>query len=180
VLQQIDTPQKLYDEPANVFVAGFIGTPPMNLMLGRIEVEQGAVTVVLGDVRFPIPDRGFERYPKLVGYAGQSVVVGARSEDLHPSDARPELPQLPAKLVNFEALGSETVCYFRVDVPTLGSVEGDDDEAVVETESIVAERPNFVASLPPRVSLRIDEEMFVAIDVARLHFFDEETGAALR
>jgi multiple sugar transport system ATP-binding protein len=180
VLQQIDTPQKLYDEPANVFVAGFIGTPPMNLLLGRVEVEQGAVAVALGDVRFPIPDQGFERYPKLVGYAGQSVVVGVRSDDLHSAAERPDLPQLSAKLVNFEALGSETVCYFRVDVPTVGRVAEEDEDSVADADSLVAMRPNFVASLPPRVSLRIDEEIPVALDSARLHFFDEETGAALR
>jgi len=180
VLQQIDTPQRLYDEPANVFVAGFIGTPPMNLFLGQIEVEHAVVTLVLGDQRFVIPDAGLERYSKLVGYAGQTVVAGARSEDLHAPETRPELQSLSAKLVNLEALGSETICYFRVDVPTIGSVEQVEEPATVDAESIVAERPNFVASFPPRVSPRIDEEVQVAIDTARLHFFDEETGAALR
>jgi len=179
-LQQIDTPQRLYDEPANVFVAGFIGSPPMNLLLGRLEVEQSVVTLMLGDQRFPIPDTALERYSKLVGYAGQTVVVGARSEDLHAPETHPELQCLSAKLVNLEALGSETVCYFRVDVPTIGSVEKVEDLEPVDHESFVAERPNFVASFPPRVSPRIDEVVQVAIDTARLHFFDEETGAALR
>ena len=179
-LQQIDTPQRLYDEPANVFVAGFIGSPPMNLFLGQIEVEHAVVTLVLGDQRFVIPDAGLERYSKLVGYAGQTVVAGARSEDLHAPETRPELQSLSAKLVNLEALGSETICYFRVDVPTIGSVEHVEEPTAVDAESIVAERPNFVASFPPRVSPRIDEEVQVAIDTARLHFFDEETGAALR
>ena len=179
-LQQIDTPQRLYDEPANVFVAGFIGSPPMNLLLGRLEVEQSVVTLMLGDQSFPIPDAALERYSKLVGYAGQTVVVGARSEDLHAPETHPELQCLSAKLVNLEALGSETVCYFRVDVPTIGSVEQVEELTTVDDESIVAERPNFVASFPPRVSPRIDEEVQVAIDTARLHFFDEETGAALR
>jgi multiple sugar transport system ATP-binding protein len=54
-LQQIDTPQRLYDEPANVFVAGFIGTPPMNLLLARVEVDSGVVSLVLGDQRFELP-----------------------------------------------------------------------------------------------------------------------------
>jgi multiple sugar transport system ATP-binding protein len=178
LLQQIDTPQRLYDEPANVFVAGFIGTPPMNLLYGRVEVDQGVVTLGLGEDRFPVPDAAIERYSKLVGYAGQTIIVGARSEDLHAPDVRSDLPCINARLVNLEALGSETVCYFRVDIPTLGSVEG--EEATVEAESIVAERPNFVATFPPRVSPRIDENVRVAVDVARLHFFDGETGASLR
>ena len=179
VLQQIDTPQRLYDEPANVFVAGFIGTPPMNLLVGRVEVAHGTVTLVLGDARFDVPDAALERYPKLVGYAGRAVVVGVRSEDLHTPSDRPQLPTLTPRLLNIEALGSETICYFRLDVPTIGVVETD-EEAATEAESIVAERPNFVASFPPRVSPRLDEEVAVAVDVARLHFFDEETGAALR
>jgi multiple sugar transport system ATP-binding protein len=179
LLQQIDTPQRLYDEPANVFVAGFIGTPPMNLLYGRVEAEHGTVTLVLGDDRFPVPDAAIERYPKLVGYAGQTIVVGARSEDLHAPEARPELSCITARLVNLEALGSETVCYFRVNVDTLGSVEGE-EETTADAESIVAERPNFVATFPPRVSPRIDEDVKVAVDTSRLHFFDGETGAALR
>ena len=178
LLQQIDTPQRLYDEPANVFVAGFIGSPPMNLLHARIEVEQGVVTLVLGEDRFPVPDVALERYSKLVGYAGQPIIVGARSDDLHAPDTRPDLPCIAARLVNLEALGSETVCYFRVDIETLGRVEG--EEETTEAESIVAERPNFVATFPPRVHPRIDENVRVAVDVSRLHFFDGETGASLR
>jgi multiple sugar transport system ATP-binding protein len=180
VLQQIDTPQRLYDEPANVFVAGFIGTPPMNLLVGRVEVEHAVVTLVLGEQRFEVPSAALERYPMLVGYAGGPVVVGARSDDLHATETHPELPSLTARLLNFEALGSETICYFRIDVPTLGRVEVEEELAVTDAESIVAAQPNFIASFPPRVSLRIDEDVAVAVDVARLHFFDEETGAALR
>jgi multiple sugar transport system ATP-binding protein len=179
-LQQIDTPQSLYDEPANVFVAGFIGSPPMNLLQARLEAEGGNVTLVLGEDRFQVPDAAIERYTKLVGYAGQPIIVGARSDDLHSPDTRPDLPCINARLVNLEALGSETVCYFKVDIATLGSVVEEEEEQTVEAESIVAERPNFVASFPPRVHPRIDEDVRVAVDVSRLHFFDGETGAALR
>jgi multiple sugar transport system ATP-binding protein len=180
VLQQVDTPQRLYDEPANAFVAGFIGTPPMNLLVGTVEAERGVVTLALGERRFGVPDAALERYPKLVGYAGRTVVVGARSEDLHAPETHPELPCLTARLLNLEALGSETICYFRIGVETIGSVEAEAEMVAVDAESIVAERPNFVASFPPRVSPRIDEDVLVAVDMARLHFFDQETGAALR
>ena len=179
-LQQIDTPQRLYDEPANVFVAGFIGTPPMNLLLARVEVDSGVVSLVLGDQRFELPAAALERYPKLVGYASHTVVAGVRSEDLHPAAGHPQLPSLTARLLVLESLGSETTCYFRIDLPSLVSVDPVDEPSATEADSIVAERPNLIASFPPRVALRIDEDVQVAIDTARLHFFDEETGAALR
>ena len=90
MLQQIDTPQRLYDEPANVFVAGFIGTPPMNLLVGTRRVnDHGVVTLVLGDTASTVPDAALERYPKLVGYAGQtSSWASAATTSTHRHGAR--------------------------------------------------------------------------------------------
>jgi multiple sugar transport system ATP-binding protein len=180
VLQQIDTPQRLYDEPANLFVAGFMGTPPMNLLRGAVANEQGAVSVTLGTQVLPLPDAALDRYPRLTGYAGGEVVVGVRADDLHPASTHAGLPTIEASLVNMEALGSETICYFHIDVETIGVVEEGDEPTVADGESIVAARPNLVASFPPRVFPRIGETVAVAVDAANLHFFDAETGAALR
>jgi multiple sugar transport system ATP-binding protein len=183
VLQQIDTPQRLYDEPANIFVAGFIGTPPMNLFRAELTSENGSLELALGDQRLALGDPATASHPLLRGYAGGGVVVGVRSEDLHPAVSRPDLSSLSAQLLNVEALGSETIAYLRLDAESVGVHADPEEEALAEAgsaESIVASRPNLVAAFPPRVTLRLDERVPVAIDIAHLHFFDVDTGAALR
>jgi multiple sugar transport system ATP-binding protein len=180
VLQQIDTPQRLYDEPANVFVAGFMGTPPMNLLVGRVANDGGSVSVTLGGQAVVLPDAALDRYAKVAGYAGREIVVGVRADDLHPASTHPGLPTIRAGLVNMEALGSETICYFHVEAETIGVVEEGEEPVTAGAESIVAARPNLVASFPPRVFPRIGEEVEIAVDATNLHFFDQETGAALR
>jgi multiple sugar transport system ATP-binding protein len=183
VLQQIDTPQRLYDEPANVFVAGFIGTPPMNLFVAGLSADHGSLALNLGGQRLELGDDVAARYPLLRGYAAGNVVLGVRSDDLHPAASRPELPTMGAQLLNVEALGSETIAYLRLEAESIGVQADEEEEALAGTgegESIVASRPNLVASFPPRVTLRLDEQVPVAIDTAHLHFFDLDTGAALR
>jgi multiple sugar transport system ATP-binding protein len=182
-LQQIDAPQRLYDEPGNLFVAGFIGTPPMNILAADVRVAEGRVTVSLGGHELEVPDSALERYRGLVSYNGGTVAMGIRSEDLHPAEAVPGLPSLPAHLEVIEALGSETIAFLRIDARTIESgagATGDAVEDVVEEEGIAAARPNLIASFPPRVALRIGDDVAVAVDVAHAHFFDEDTGAALR
>ena len=182
-LQQIDVPQRLYDEPANLFVAGFIGTPPMNILAAEVRVAEGKVTVSLGGQELEVPDAALERYRGLVSYNGGTVAMGIRSEDLHPAEQRPELPRLQAQLELIEALGSETVAFFRLDVRTVltgAGTTGDAVEDIVGEEGISAARPNLVASFPPRVALTIGESVAIGADLTHAHFFDEETGAALR
>ena len=183
VLQQIETPQRLYDEPANLFVAGFIGTPPMNILAADVEVAEGKVTVSLGGHDLEVPDRTLDRYRGLVSYSGRTIAMGIRSEDLHPAERRPELPKLTAHLELLEALGSETVAFFRIDARTIRSgagSTGDAVENVVSEGGITAARPNLVATFPPRLKVHLGEDLEVAVDVDHAHFFDEDTGAALR
>ena len=183
VLQQIETPQRLYDEPANLFVAGFIGTPPMNLLASDVRVAEGKVTVSLGGQPLEVPDTALDRYRGLVSYNGRTVAMGIRSEDLHPALRRPELPRLTAHLELLEALGSETVAFFRIDARTIRSgagSTGDAVEEVVSEEGITAARPNLVASFPPRLKVHVGEDVEVGVDLDHAHFFDEDTGAALR
>ena len=183
LLQQVETPQKLYDEPANLFVASFIGTPPMNLLAAQVKVEGGKVSVVLGRQELAVPDSALERYRLLASYNGRSVAMGIRSEDLHPAERRPELPRLTARLELMEALGSETVVFFRIDalaIRTRAMTTGDAVEQVVGEEGIAAARPNLVATFPPRLRLELDSHVEIGVDVDHAHFFDEETGAALR
>src|SRR3954466_12890744 len=129
-LQQIDTPQRLYDEPANLFVAGFIGTPPMNLLEGILHAQNGAVTVSVAGQTLPLTDQALSRYPAARGQEGRPVILGVRSDDVHVMGARPDLPTLPAHLELLEALGSETMAYYRVEARAVTSGAGGIEEAV--------------------------------------------------
>jgi ABC-type sugar transport system ATPase subunit len=155
----------------------------MNLFVAGLSTTDGVVELSLGNQRVRLSDVSFDTHPLLRGYAGGNVVLGVRSEDLYPAATRSELPSLRAQLLNVEALGSETIAYMRLDAESLGVPVDDEDEALEpgdDPESIVAAKPNLVASFPPRVSLRLDEEVAVGLDTAHLHFFDVDTGAALR
>jgi multiple sugar transport system ATP-binding protein len=180
VLQQVGAPQELYDTPANQFVAGFIGTPPMNLLEAGVSVN-GGVTLSLGGTELPVPDEALRAYPKLRGAAGQKVVAGVRSENLHPGAQRPDLPTLNAEVELVEALGSESMVYFKIDAFAIREGQHEEvGEMPTSAEGIVAARPNLVAEFPAHTFLRLTEQVPVAVDVARMHFFDGETGAPLR
>src|SRR5437868_847523 len=104
VLQQVDSPQRLYDEPANLFVAGFIGTPPMNLLEATVDGD----AVVLGGQRVALSEAALRRYSRLKEFDGRPIVLGVRSEDIHPAAQRGDLPPIEARLELVEALGSTT------------------------------------------------------------------------
>jgi multiple sugar transport system ATP-binding protein len=187
VLQQADRPQTLYDEPANLFVAGFIGTPPMNLFEGKLHSSGGVdVAVTVGSTTLPVAQVCLERYSGIRGLDGRDVVVGVRAEDVHLASTRPELPTIDARVELVEALGSGLMAYLLVDATPVRPAAHDEDDVVVAADgaadeaAVVGERPNLIAHFPPRLDLRIAESIPVALDTAGLHFFDPETGDALR
>jgi multiple sugar transport system ATP-binding protein len=180
VLQQVAVPQTLYDTPANLFVAGFIGTPPMNLLEAEVSVN-GGVTVSFGGVQLPVPDAALVAYPRVRSYGGKTVIAGLRSQHLHPAADRPELPTLDARVELVEALGGESIVYFHIDATVIREGQHDEEEEEpASEEGVVASRPNLVAQFPAHVLLQLTEQVPVAVDVARLHFFDGETGEPLR
>jgi multiple sugar transport system ATP-binding protein len=179
LLQQVDSPQHLYDEPFNLFVAGFIGTPPMNLFEGIVHATGDEVSVTIGSATLPVAAICTQRYPAIRGLDGKDVVVGVRAEDVHPATARPDLPTVQARVELVEALGSGLMVYLAIDARRVRP-EGADEDEVVGEEGVAGARPNLVAHFPPRIDLRIAETIPVAVDPAGLHFFDRETGAALR
>jgi multiple sugar transport system ATP-binding protein len=181
VLQQVDVPQRLYDQPANLFVAGFIGMPPMNLLEGSVGSANGSLTVSLGGQALPIAEAAVTRYPGLRGRHGQPVVVGVRSGDLYPAASRPELPTITVRTALVEALGSQSIVYFHLDARTLrpGAEDVEDPADLEGGEGVTATRPNLIAEFPAQTSVRLDEEIPLAVDTTKLHFFDEETGEPL-
>jgi multiple sugar transport system ATP-binding protein len=181
VLQQVDAPQRLYDRPENLFVAGFIGTPPMNLLEAAVTVN-GGVSIDLGGNAIPIPDEALANYPKLREWRGRSVIVGLRAGDLHPAQGFDQLPQITADVELVESLGGESMAYFKVNARQF-KLESSAAEEALENEdatSVVGSRPNLVASFPPHVQLKLGDRVQIAVDARNLHFFDEASGAPLR
>ncbi len=181
ILQQVDAPQRLYDRPENLFVAGFIGTPPMNLLEATVTAN-GGVSLDLGGHRIPIADEAVRNYPQLAARNGRPVIAGMRAGDLHPAQGRDDLPSLTARVELVEALGGESMAYFRVDARHIKAEAIEEEEvlASVGGGTVVGSRPNLVASFPPHVHLKLGDEVPVAIDTKNMHFFDEASGAPLR
>jgi multiple sugar transport system ATP-binding protein len=185
VLQQLGAPQHLYDHPDNIFVAGFIGSPPMNMALGRLERTDGGITVSLGGATVQVPASVASARPALASYAGREVAVGIRSEDMEDASLARDAAsraRLTTSVALTEALGSEIVVHFPVDAPR---VVTEDTKALEEDAHVddvpVAHAGNmWVASFSPRSRVRHGDQVEIAIDQERLHFFDPETGLAIR
>ncbi len=182
-LQQVDAPQRLYDRPENLFVAGFIGTPPMNLLEGTASVN-GGVTVDVGGNQLAIADEALRLYPRLREFGGRKVIVGMRAGDLHPAQGHEGMPRITANVELVESLGGESMAYFKVDARQIRSEATVVDETLAEgaehEESVVGSRPNLVASFPPHIQLHLGDAVPIAVDTRNLHFFDEASGAPLR
>jgi multiple sugar transport system ATP-binding protein len=182
MLQQVAQPQQLYDRPANLFVAAFIGTPPMNLLQGTVTRANGGYALSVGPDTLPLADRALAAYPGITAHTGSPIVVGIRSEALHPASERADLPTVGAQVELVESLGSESMAYFHVLAEAVHheGVVAEDVVAAVEGDGAAIAQPNLVASFPPHVLLKLGEQVRVAVDVGQLHFFERETGAPLR
>ena len=176
-LQQLDSPQKLYREPVNLFVAEFIGSPAMNLV--QAEVAGGRVR--FGNHSLPIDGR-----TGLGGYEGRKLALGIRPEDLEDaalSDA-PAGSRLPVTVDLREDMGSEIFLHFLIDAPKVATedvkeaVEAEDGVAALEPQAAGAGTP-FVARVARESSAREGDRIEMAVDTRMLHFFDLETGQAI-
>jgi multiple sugar transport system ATP-binding protein len=187
VLQQVDAPQTLYDEPDNLFVGGFIGSPPMNMAEGVIVTRGGELAVRFGEQELTIDPEAVAARPALAGYGGRSVAVGVRSEDLSEPGPRNDVPpdrRLRSTALLTEALGSEIVVHF--DVPA-AAVQTEDAKELKEdiglgdiAQSLEVSGIKFVASFSPRSTVKPGDAIEVGVDTTRLYFFDLETGRAIR
>jgi multiple sugar transport system ATP-binding protein len=180
-LQQVDTPQRLYDAPANLFVAGFIGTPPMNLLAANVLSDNGSIAIDVGGQQFPLSEEALKRFPGIRSGGARPIVLGIRADDLHPAARRPDLPAINAGLELIEALGSTSIAYYRIDAMVIG-VDEDLEEEEAEGEGVTAKRPNLVASFSPdeAAGLRMGDQMPIAVDTKHIHVFDAESGEPIR
>jgi len=167
-LQQVDTPQALYDRPANRFVADFIGSPSMNMVDAELARGDGGLSVRFGEHRLDVADDFVRAHPALDRYVGRSIVLGIRPEDFEDaelSSSAPPASRLTATCTLTEVLGSEVLVYFAIDP---------------RREGMTAAAPRFVARVSPRTGIREGGRMELVADTGRLYFFDPDTGAAVQ
>ncbi len=183
ILQQVDTPQFIYDNPANLFVAGFIGSPPMNLCEGLLfTTETDDLVVQIGENRLRI-DGAVVKARKLAANAsGLPVVVGVRPEDMEDGALEDVDPnkRLKARVDITEALGSEVVVHFGVDAKQVFSDGAKKEEDEETLKSIVTDSAaTFVASFNARTRVKPGDMIEIAVNTDYLHFFDPTTGNRL-
>jgi multiple sugar transport system ATP-binding protein len=182
VLQQVGRPQELYDRPANMFVASFIGSPAMNLYETALTTGGDGLEMRLGSQTVQLPAALVTRLPELPAQCDRPVIVGIRPEHLLlPGDtggAEPlPGPSLEADVQLVEALGNELFIHFTLDVPRVGERE----RALSVDDIAGGDMPvdAGVARVPPRAAVRAGERTRFALDAAWLQFFDRDTGEAL-
>jgi multiple sugar transport system ATP-binding protein len=186
LLQQFDEPQHLYERPANLFVASFIGSPAMNVLEGSLEREGDALVCRVGTTALALAPEMLNARPGLARYAGREVAVGIRPEALDEPDRRDggDGGRLRGRVQAVEALGPEQLAHVEIEArPVLVEdvLEGlVDAEHADELAEIIADgRATVVARLDASARVRADDEIELAVDLRRLHFFDLESGEAI-
>jgi multiple sugar transport system ATP-binding protein len=186
LLQQIANPQELYDRPANLFVAEFIGSPSMNLVGADLEQANGGIVARVGDHAVSLEDATLAQRPALRNFVGQRVILGIRPEDLEDAAFEPGAPaerRLRAVVDIREDMGSEIFVHFGVAAPP---VRGADVAAAVGREAIEATEAAthkqgslFTARVDRDSQAAEGQPLELVVNTRRLHFFDKETGRGI-
>ena len=180
-LQQVDSPQTLFNAPVNLFVAGFIGSPSINFADATLVRDDGPA-VVFGAQRLPLPASAFTARPGLDGYAGRELIIGIRPSDFEDGAlADPAWPRMPIRADVTEELGSEIHVIFSLDVPpvrhaTLSDAIAGGDETVI---AMAGGKSQWTARVAARSQIRPGEQSELAVNTASLQFFDAETGLSI-
>ncbi len=156
VLQQLDSPQMLYDHPNNLFVAGFIGSPAMNFFPGKLRKDNGHIVMDAGDFSVKIPSKKAKPYE---GHVGKDIIFGIRPENIHDAEFVPsniDSEKVAVKVDVTELMGNEIFLY------------------------LVSGKNTFVARVDPRSNLRVGEQATVAFNMDNIHIFDAATEEAIR
>jgi multiple sugar transport system ATP-binding protein len=186
LLQQVAEPKELYERPRNLFVAEFIGSPAMNLVVAVLERADDDVLASFGPHRLRLDRSELGRYDGLSAYEGRQVVLGIRPEDME--DAAVLRETHPDRVISVvcdirEDMGSEVYVHFSVQAEPVTTREAQILDDVEDEEArIAAERERgggvpFIARLERTTDARERQPVAVEVDVTRLHFFDPETGA---
>jgi multiple sugar transport system ATP-binding protein len=186
-LQQVATPQELYDRPVNLFVGGFIGSPAMNMLEATLERRNGGLTAKVGSQELNLGSHVLEARPALGSYTGKKVILGIRPEDFEDAQHAPDRPsdeRLRGEVNLREALGSEIMVHFKVDAKQaltddVRELAKDVGEEAAAEEAAASGETTLVGRFDPRSQLKERETATVAVDTRNLHFFDLESGAGI-
>ena len=186
VLQQVDTPQFLYDHPQNLFVAGFIGSPAMNMVQATLSVANGSASVEFGGFRLSVPEEVVAAHPGVKRFDGKPIVLGLRPEDIEDASLVPDAPpdrRIRSVVDIREALGADVVVHFNVQAPVVITEDVKElahdvgQEALEAVQQMAQEgQSEFLARLSPRTKAAKGEPIELVVDVSRLNFFDPDTG----
>jgi multiple sugar transport system ATP-binding protein len=190
-LQQMDEPQKLYSDPANLFVASFIGSPAMNIVEADLSRTNGAYTARIGDQELTVPQSVAVARPALASYDGRRIALGIRPEQLEDASLSRDGEggsRLRGRVLLTESLGSELLAYVELEgkqVLTDDVIEGTaelEDVAVREgiEQQAQQQRTTFVGRFEAESEVRPDHIVDMAVDTTKLQLFDLETGLSIR
>jgi multiple sugar transport system ATP-binding protein len=188
VLQQVDTPQVLYDEPVNLFVGGFIGSPAMNLFEAELYDDHDAVGVRFGTQQLVLPGELLEARPGIRERVGSRVVLGIRPESFSDPTGldAPEDERVQVQIDLVERLGSEVYAHFSVEARPVETEdtrellrEGADLTDTALERRATAETTSGVARLDPGTTVTEGERAELLVDTRRLYFFDLDNGLAI-
>ncbi len=163
VLQQVGSPQALYEQPANLFVAGFLGSPAMNIFQARPQAERDRLILPFGSEQIPLPAGS----GALTALGTEAYLAGLRPEAFLWPEQRPALPRIEVHVATVESLGHEAIVYFQAPLPLVDADAGADRKLMPAGEGLMAAR------LPADRRVPTGESITLAVDVDSLYWFDQ-------
>ncbi|WP_046468213.1 ABC transporter ATP-binding protein [Allosalinactinospora lopnorensis] len=187
-LQQVDTPKNLFDNPVNLFVAGFIGSPAMNFVGAEMQQDGDAAVLKFADHTLPVPHATLSERPRLRDYFGRQIILGIRPSDFDDASLFPNggtAMEVTADIT--EELGTEINVIFGIDAPpvqheeaaALAADAAGDGELEAAAMPLSGNKSVFTARVNPRSNVRPGGTLELAVDTTQLHYFDKESGLAI-
>jgi multiple sugar transport system ATP-binding protein len=181
-LQQVDTPQVLFNAPVNLFVAGFIGSPAMNFANAELVRDDGPAVVFAGH-RLTVPESLIEGRPGLDGYFGRPMILGIRPSDFEDGAlAEPGWPRLAVTATVTEELGSEKLVLFTIDAAPVQHASLSAAETTAADEelmTVTGDKAIWTARVAARSTIVPGQRTELAVDTSGLQFFDPESGLSI-
>jgi multiple sugar transport system ATP-binding protein len=184
ILQQVDTPTNLFDNPVNLFVAGFIGSPAMNFVNAELVRDGDTTRVTFAGYDLAVPAEVFQNKPGLDDYVGRPIILGVRPSDFEDAGhGGKDWPVISVSADVTEQLGSEINVIFAIDAPPVEhkdtadlAQDADEDDAAIP---LADNKALWTARVNARSGVRPGQALELAVDTSRLHFFDPESGLAI-
>jgi multiple sugar transport system ATP-binding protein len=182
-LQQVATPQGLYERPLNEFVAGFIGSPSINMIEAELAAANGNLSVTFGEHTLTVDETLARSHPDLSGYVGRTILLGIRPEDFDDANLERDAPEdrrIATTCDYTEPLGAEVLVYFTVSATgVVTGAETDDPALSASGVGATVDGARLVARVDPKTKIAEGSRIELAVDTGRLYFFDPETRSAI-